>query len=111
MVSLSSKDFSFIIEDNLSHIFAVLAACNIQLNLMQNSAISFSFCANFEEQQIANLIEKLGKEYLIETRDQLELITIFNYKSEASALKKIVGNREVILEQLTAGVIQVVVPV
>jgi aspartate kinase len=110
MVSLSSKDFSFIIEDNLSHIFAELAECNIQLNLMQNSAISFSFCATFEEQQIKKLVQKLEKEYMIKTIDHLELITIFNYKSEESALKKVVGTREVILEQLTASVIQVVVP-
>ncbi|MDR1274152.1 MAG: aspartate kinase, partial [Odoribacteraceae bacterium] len=43
LLTLTPRDFSFIAEEKLSHIFAVLAKYKLKLNLMQNSAISFSF--------------------------------------------------------------------
>lgn len=110
LVSLSSKDFSFIIEDNLSHIFSLLASYGIQVNLMQNSAISFSFCANEDARQMDKLIEILKEDYEIEVKAGLQLITIFKYKSESNALEKVLNGRPVILEQLSADVIQLVVP-
>lgn len=110
LISLSSKDFSFIIEDNLSHIFSLLAKFGIQVNLMQNSAISFSFCANEDARQMDKLLAVLKENYEIEVKGGLQLITIFNYKSESNALDKVLNGRKVILEQLSAEVIQLVVP-
>lgn len=110
LISLSSKDFSFIIEDNLSHIFSLLAEFGIQVNLMQNSAISFSFCANEDARQMDKLLDVLKQNYEIEVSNNLQLITIFKYKSEENALEKVLNGRKVILEQLSAEVIQLVVP-
>ncbi len=109
LISLSSKDLSFIIEDNLSNIFSLLASHRTQVNLMQNSAISFSFCANYEERNFEALIHDLETDYSIEITKGLQLITIFNYKSEENALEKVLEGREVILEQLSSNVIQLVV--
>ena len=109
LISLSSRDLSFIIEDNLSNIFSLLAAHRTQVNLMQNSAISFSFCANYEERNFDTLIQDLERDYAIEITKELQLITIFNYKSEQNALNKVLQGRDVILEQLSSKVIQLVV--
>lgn len=108
LISLSSKDLSFIIEDNLSHIFSVMAKHKIQVNLMQNSAISFSFCANHEERQFNEFLNEIGKEYEVKATKNLQLITIFNYKSEQNALDKVLNGRKVMLEQLSSHVIQLI---
>jgi len=109
LISLISKDLSFIIEDNLSNIFSLLSAHKTQVNLMQNSAISFSFCANYEERNFDKLIQDFERDYTIEIIKELQLITIFNYKSEQNALNKVLNGRDVILEQLSSKVIQLVV--
>ncbi len=44
LVSISAKDFSFMVEKNLSYIFDLLDQYKIKVNLIQNSAISFSVC-------------------------------------------------------------------
>lgn len=45
LLTLSPRDFSFIAEEKLSRIFATLAKYRLRLNLMQNSAITFSFAS------------------------------------------------------------------
>ena len=42
LFSFTTKDFSFIIEENLSDIFNRLAKVNAKINVMQNSALNFS---------------------------------------------------------------------
>ena len=44
LIRLSSLDFSFIIEKNISDIFAMLHKHKMKVDLIQNSAISFSVC-------------------------------------------------------------------
>lgn len=82
LLSMSSKDFSFIVEDNLSHIFSALASCGIQVNVMQNTAISFSICANNDIGRIAKFIEMIGEEYHLEQKINLQLLTVFNAHKE-----------------------------
>ena len=44
LISISSLDFSYIVEENISHIFKLLHSCRMKVHLIQNSAISFSVC-------------------------------------------------------------------
>ena len=44
LVSISTNDFSFMVEENLSKIFKQLHQHKLKVNLIQNSAISFSVC-------------------------------------------------------------------
>ena len=44
LLKLSSLDFSFIVEENISEIFQVLHKHKMKVDLIQNSAISFSVC-------------------------------------------------------------------
>ena len=46
LISLTPKDFSFVVEENLQDIFSYLSKESIRIHLMQNSAVSFSFCLN-----------------------------------------------------------------
>jgi aspartate kinase len=107
LISISPKDFSFIVEENLSHLFSVFASCNLKINLMQNSAISFSICVDNNEHKAEQLIEKLKQEYRVLFNEKLELITIRNY--DQATIDRVAKDKLVILEQKSRTTIQLVV--
>lgn len=106
LLSLSGKDFSFIVEDNISKIFAVLASFHIKVNLMQNSALSFSVCIDNTDKKNA-LIEKLSHDFFVKYNDTIELYTVRHYNQEA--IEKLMAQKEVILEQRSRNTLQLVV--
>jgi aspartate kinase len=97
LISISPRDFSFIVEGNLRDIFEALHQCKINVNLMQNSAISFSICANEDETKMNHLMELLGKEYEIRYNTNLQLMTVRHYNEEI--LRTLKEDKEVLLEQ------------
>lgn len=107
LVKIASRDFSFIVEDNLKHIFSVIADCGITVNVMQNSAISFVLCVNDDEDKLNTLKESLQKDFQLEITPGVELITIRNYNDEA--IKRMLTGRQLLLEQKSSKVIQFVV--
>jgi len=107
VMSIFPKDFSFIIEDNLSEIFTVFSQKQVKINLMQNSAISFSVCINNDENKIQEIIPLLKKEYKVLFNENLELITIRYFDAETE--KTLLDKREKILEQRSRHTLQVVV--
>ncbi len=107
LISISPKDFSFIVEENLSQLFSVFASCNLKINLMQNSAISFSICVDNNEHKAEQLIEKLKQEYRVLFNEKLELITIRNY--DQATIDRVSKGKIVILEQKSRTTIQLVV--
>lgn len=106
LISLSAKDFSFIVEQNLSNIFRILANRGIKINVMQNSAISFSICVDFSN-KMDILFEELEKDYNLLYNTDLELITIRHY--DQASIDTITKNREVLLEQKSRHTVQLVV--
>ncbi len=106
LISMGSKDFSFIVEDNLSRIFSAFAQHKVKINLMQSSAISFSVCADYEEDKIPDLLKDLGKDYHIKSNDHLELLTITNYLPHL--VDSLIENRQVLIEQRTRHTLQYV---
>lgn len=107
LLSVSSKDFSFIVEDNLSGIFAMLAAHRMNINLMQNSAISFSICVDNKPEKLALLKKDLAELFVVKTNEQVELLTVMHY--DEKALKTMIGKREILLEQRTRTGVQFVI--
>ncbi len=82
LISIAPYDFSFIAEDNLERIFSILAQFRVKVNLMQNSAISFSICADYDPDRILPVIEKLKSEYKILYNNDLTLVTIRHFNNE-----------------------------
>ena len=106
LVKLYSKDFSFIVESNLKTIFTLVSDAKVQINLMQNSAISFSFCANYDERKFENLISNLSQIFDVEILKNLSLVTLYNYKSHE--LPEFVSGKEILIEQHSKDAIQLV---
>ena len=107
LLSLSTKDLSFIIEEHISHIFSLLAQNNIAVNMMQNSALSFSVCFDNDTIKTKPLIEKLSQDYSLFYNTDLTLYTIRHYNAESVA--KVKKGKEVLLEQKSRNNIQIVV--
>ncbi|TVT43000.1 aspartate kinase [Hymenobacter setariae] len=107
LVSLESKDFAFISEENLEVIFGALAQARLKINLMQNSALSFSVCLDGEPTRLAQAVAALGAQFRVQYNEGLTLFTVKNYT--AASVTQLVAERTVLLEQRTRSTFQVVV--
>ncbi|MBO4282744.1 MAG: aspartate kinase [Bacteroidales bacterium] len=105
LLSIFSKDFSFIAEENLSTIFALFALFNVKINVMQNSAISFSVCVDAKD-TLPQLIEELQTEFVVRYNENVELLSIRHYA--ADSLAPYVKGRKVMMEQRSRSMLQVV---
>jgi len=97
LISISAKDYSFVMEDSLSHIFGAFSKFGVKINLMQNSAISFSACVDFDKQKTIQLIDELKKSYKILYNDKLELVTIRHY--DQKTIDRVTSEKDIIVEQ------------
>lgn len=107
VISIASKDFSFIAEDYLHQIFGTFADFGLKINLMQNSAISFLVCVNNDKEKVDEVIQRLNKNFKVEKEGDLELITIRYYDS--ATIERVTKNKNVILQQKGKRTIQLVV--
>ncbi len=107
LISIQPKDFSFIAEDNLQAIFAMLAELNIRVNLMQNSALSFSLCIDYNEILLEHLRQRLEKDFRLVYNSGLQLITIRYYTQDI--IEQIVAGRHILLQQRSRTTTQLLV--
>ena len=107
LLSILPKDFSFIAEDNLQTIFAALARLNIRVNLMQNTALSFSLCIDDTPLLLSQLRDHLQQQFHLRYNRGLKLITIRYYTQEI--IDKIVAGRPVLLQQRTRTTAQLII--
>jgi len=105
LISFSTKDFSFITEENMQKLFGEFSLLNIKVNLMQNSAISFTVCVNNPGGKLQALIDGLSDDFDIFYNDHLELLTIRHFTDEV--LEKHLCNCDILLEQRSRRTIQV----
>lgn len=99
LISVTPRDFSFIVEENLSRIFSVISQCQGKINIMQNSALSFSFCVDYGKTNLKCLQDQLSDEFEIRINEGLELVTIRHYDEET--IERLTMGKEILLEQKT----------
>lgn len=106
LISLSSLDFSFIMEENISEIFALLHKYRMKVSLIQNSAISFSVCVDDKFGHFAELKAILSKKFQVTYNENVSLYTIrhFNDKSADTVAK----GKEVLVRQVSRETMQIV---
>lgn len=109
LISCKVTDYSFVNEQQMSAIFDTLSKHDVRINVMQNSAISFSFCVDFREIKIPNLIKALSKTFEVYYNTGLTLITVKNY--DAATFDEYRTRSGVILEQSSRSTLQVLVRV
>lgn len=107
LVSLSTKDFSFIAEENIRTIFEAVVANGINVNVMNNTAISFLICIDEMEQKVESFEAALAEEFIIKNTKNLQLLTIKHYREDM--LGELLHNKEIILEQRSGDTVQFVI--
>lgn len=107
LVSCHVTDYTFIDESQIEFIFNSLKSHNLRLNMMQNSAISFSFCLDFQESKVLELIKVLSTHFEVYYNTGLTLITIKNYDTES--FEKYRNQKGVVLEQSSRSTLQVLI--
>lgn len=106
LLQVTTKDFSFITEDNLSNLYSIFHQLKIKVNLIQNAAISFVACFDHKEDKVKALIAALSKDYKIFSNENVSLLTIRHYTPEV--LFDLTKGRYILLEQKTRQTVQVV---
>lgn len=106
LMSMSTRDHSFMSEEHLARIFTRLAEYHIKVNMMQISALSFSICIDDNKHRYSKLIESLKTDYKIKYNQNLQLLTIRHYRQKD--ITDCTANKTILLEQRNRTTIQLV---
>ena len=106
LISLSSLDFSYIVEENISEIFSLLHLYKMKVDVIQNSAISFSVCVDNIYNNLDELLQHLKAKFKVTCHDNVSIYTIRHYNQ--NAINQIESGKTVLLKQLTQETVQVV---
>ena len=106
LISLSSLDFSYIVEDNISHIFSLLHDYKMKVSMIQNSAISFSVCIENNYNNLGRLLLHLKAKYKVSSQKDVKLYTIRHYNQQA--IDDMEAEKEILLKQITPEIVQII---
>ena len=107
LISIADKNLSFIVEEHLSSIFSLFSNFGARVNMMQNSAVSFSFCVDNDSHKIPELLDALKKNFKVYFNENLIMYTIRHYNEDS--ISKLLINKELLLEQKSRHTIHLVV--
>ncbi|MCK0192231.1 aspartate kinase [Arenibacter sp. F20364] len=107
LMKLSSLDFSFIVEDSISELFKLLHDHQMKVDLIQNSAISFSVCVDNKFGKLEELLNMLKSRFKVVHHEGVSLYTIRHFDTEA--ITSLQNGKEILLEQRGKETVQLVV--
>jgi aspartate kinase len=106
LISVLKKDLSFVNEQLFSDVFAMLSRHSMHMNIIQNSALTLTFCID-NGPRLGSLVRELQENYNVRYNEGLELITVRHYNEHTAG--HVLQGREVLLEQQNRTVVQYVV--
>ena len=107
LVQVTTRDFSFITEDNLSKLYSIFHNLKIKINLIQNAAISFVACIDNRQDKVKDLIQALGIDYKVTVNENVNLLTVRYYTPDI--LKELTSGKQILLRQETRKTVQAVI--
>ncbi len=107
LVSVSAKDFSFMVEDNISAVFKKLHDYKLKVNLIQNSAISFSVCIEDKFFNFDHFYNDLKSTFNIKSYKDVTLYTIRHFNDDA--IQSIKNRGKAIIRQINTETAQLVI--
>ncbi len=107
LIKLSSLDFSFIVEDSISELFKMFHEYKMKVDLIQNSAISFSVCVDNKFGRLEELLSNLKSRFKVTCQEDVSLYTIRHFNTKAIA--SLLNGHEVLLEQRGKETVQFVI--
>jgi len=107
LVTIRPRDYSFMNEQNLGILFAMLNELNIHANMIQTSALNLSICFDENERKLTQLIAALEQSFIIRYNNGLQLFTIRHYKNGIE--KEFINGKQVFVEQRSRSTLQLVI--
>ena len=107
LVSISALDFSFMVETNISYIFQKLHDYQLKVNLIQNSAISFSVCIDDKFNRFNAFYEELKTQFKIDVQKGVDLYTIRHFDDKA--ISEIESKGKSLLTQVNKETSQIII--
>ncbi|OAB80419.1 aspartate kinase [Cochleicola gelatinilyticus] len=107
LISLSSLDFSFMMEDNISEVFQLFHTFKMKVELIQNSAISFSVCIDNKFNNLEALLAKLRENFRVQWNEGVTIYTVRH--SKPSEIKALTKDKKVLLKQESRETVQLVI--
>ena len=106
LISISPKDFSFIMEEHISEIFNLFSKSGLKVHLMQNSALNFSVCANMKKVMLKALIDELAEKFNVKYNENVDLLTIRHYENHVFPEK--LKSKKILIKQRTRSTLRYV---
>jgi aspartate kinase len=106
-LQISALDFSFMVEHNISNLFQLLDKYKLKVNLIQNSALSFSVCLEDKYCNFESFIKEIEAHYIVDYSKNVTLYTIRHFTNDA--INKIESGKEIVLKQRNENTIQLIV--
>lgn len=106
LISLSSLDFSFIMEEHISEVFALFHQYKVKVNLIQNTAISFSVCIEDKFNNFEELRKILAKKFKVSYNENVSLYTIRHFDEKSKDIVE--TNKTVLLKQISRETLQII---
>ena len=107
LVSISTRDFSFMVEDNISDIFKLLHTYQLRVNLIQNSAISFSVCVDNHFNHFDQFYDEIKLVFKASFIKGVDLYTVRHFTN--NSLNKIHNLGRSILSQINKNTAQIII--
>lgn len=107
LLKLSTLDFSFIVEDSISEIFKLFHDHRLKVDMIQNSAISFSVCLDNKFNGLQPMLEELKRKFKVVCHEDVSLYTIRHF--DDNAVKSLQNGKSVLVEQRGKETVQLVV--
>ena len=107
LVSISAKDFSFMVEENISEVFRKLHEYKLKVNLIQNSAISFSVCVEDKYKNFEKFEKDLQGFFNIQSHKNATLYTIRHF--DENAITSIKQKGKSLIRQINTETAQLVI--
>ncbi|MEL6656804.1 MAG: aspartate kinase [Bacteroidota bacterium] len=97
LCTISARDFSFVAEHHINRMFKIITDLRLQVNMMQNTALSFNVCFNDIDDKVDRFAEALEKDFKVVIKRDLETITIRHY--DDLTLESLKRGRMVLVEE------------
>jgi aspartate kinase len=102
---MSSRDFSFVGEQHVGHLYNLFEKLHIKPNLTQNGAISFVCVLDNWAEKIEKLALEASTFLDVQVTKDLSLLTVRHYTKEV--FEKLTNKKSILLRQQTPDTIQV----
>ncbi len=99
LVTMRAKDFSFVLEESLSHIFEIVKRNRLKVSLIQSSAVTISVCMDNDGRRVQQAIAELQNDYKVSWNEGLNLLSIRGTTPEI--LRREQEGRTILLSQTT----------